>query len=107
MTKQDTNYVIRAYQAADIEPVMTVWRAANDLAHPFLKADFVAEVEVAIRQVYVPQAETYVLDEAGRVIGFITLLGNEIGGLFVDPRSIRRSDPPDRGRGALDHCRWQ
>ena len=100
MTKQHTNYVIRAYQAADIEPVMTVWRAANDLAHPFLKADFVAGVEVAIRQVYVSQAETYVLEEAGQVLGFIALLGNGIGGLFVDPKHHGQGC----GRFLVDHA---
>lgn len=100
MTKQDANYVIRVYEPADIEPVMAIWSEANALAHPFLKADFVAEVEQAIRQIYVPKAETYVLEEAGQIIGFIALLGNEIGGLFLDPTRHGRG----YGRALVDHA---
>ncbi|MDU9002240.1 GNAT family N-acetyltransferase [Sedimentitalea todarodis] len=76
---------IRAYREGDIELVMAAWRNANALAHPFLTAGFVAELEQDIRHTYVPMAETYVLEENGDVVGFIALLGNEIGGLFLDP----------------------
>ncbi|MGR3616710.1 MAG: GNAT family N-acetyltransferase [Paracoccaceae bacterium] len=80
-----SNFIIRAYQPADIEPVMDAWKRANALAHPFLPQDFVDEVEQAIRDIYVPTAETYVCSVDGQVVGFIALLGNEIGGLFLDP----------------------
>lgn len=79
------NISIRAYREDDIEPVMVAWRNANAVAHPFLSDDFVSELEQAIRHIYVPKAETYVLEENGHVIGFIALLGNDIGGLFLDP----------------------
>lgn len=79
------NITIRTYRKKDIEPVMVAWRKANALAHPFLSTGFVAELEQAIRHTYVPMAETYVLEESGVVVGFIALLGNEIGGLFLDP----------------------
>lgn len=76
---------IRRYRAEDLEPVMVAWRHANALAHPFLSEAYVAQVEQEVRDIYVPSAETYVLEEDGVVIGFIALLENEIGGLFLDP----------------------
>ncbi|UXX84839.1 GNAT family N-acetyltransferase [Roseovarius pelagicus] len=91
---------IRAYHADDIEPVMAAWRGANALAHPFLATDFVAEVEQAIRNIYVPQAETYVLEVDGAVVGFIALLGAEIGGLFLDPAQHGNG----YGRAMVDHA---
>lgn len=91
---------IRAYHEADIESVMSAWRDANALAHPFLSTDFVSTLEHAIRHTYVPMAETYVLEENGKVIGFIALLGNEIGGLFLAPSRHRRG----YGKALIDHA---
>lgn len=82
----DTSRTIRPYQAEDIEPVIDVWQRANALAHPFLSEDFVAGVHRAMRDIYLPNAETYLLEVGGNVVGFIALIGNEIGGLS----SIRR-----------------
>ncbi|MEP4036557.1 GNAT family N-acetyltransferase [Pseudophaeobacter sp.] len=92
--------VIRAYRPEDLEPVMAVWKAANALAHPFLKKGFVAEVERSIREGFLPISETYVLEDAEQVIGFIALMGNQIGGLFLDPACHGRG----YGRALVDHA---
>ncbi|MDO6587416.1 GNAT family N-acetyltransferase [Salipiger sp. 1_MG-2023] len=96
----DTTRTIRPYQAEDIEAVIGVWQRANALAHPFLAADFVAEVHQAMRDIYLPNAETHVLELDGRVAGFIALIGNEIGGLFLDPALHGRG----HGRALVDHA---
>ncbi len=100
-------YLLRAYRPEDLEPVMGAWRRANALAHPFLTDAFVARLEEDVRDIYVPSAETYVLEERGEVleergevVGFITLLGAEIGGLFVDPSRHRRG----YGMALVDHA---
>lgn len=93
-------YGLRAYRPEDLEPVMAAWRSANALAHPFLADAFVAGLEQDVRDIYVPNAETYVLEERGEVVGFITLLGAEIGGLFVDPSRHRRG----YGIALVDHA---
>lgn len=91
---------IRGYRPNDIEPVMRVWRDANALAHPFLAEAYVTKVEDEVRNLCVPNAETYVLIEQGEVVGFIALLGNEIGGLFVDPSRHGSG----YGRALVDHA---
>jgi putative acetyltransferase len=91
---------IREYLSDDLESVMGVWLRANALAHPFLAEAYVAQVEREIRDLYVPSAETYVLEEEGRVIGFIALLESEIGGLFVDPSKHGMG----YGKALVDHA---
>lgn len=39
-----------------------------------------------IANVYLPNAGTWVWESDGRVVGFISLPGNEVGGIFVDPK---------------------
>ncbi len=95
-----TKTTIRRYCPEDLEPVMAAWRRANALAHPFLNEVYVTQVEQEVRDLYVPSAETYVVEEEGKVFGFVALLGNEIGGLFVDPSKHGRG----YGKALVDHA---
>ena len=38
-----------------------------------------------MRETYIPGSETWVYEKKGKIMGFISMMGNEIGGLFVDP----------------------
>ena len=77
--------MIRPYRDTDIDDVIEIWLAASRLAHPFLSEEFLESEKDTIREVHMAQAESWVWEEDGRVWGFISLLGNEIGGLFVSP----------------------
>ncbi|WP_298868654.1 GNAT family N-acetyltransferase, partial [uncultured Gimesia sp.] len=77
--------IIRKYQAADLDDLMSAWESASRLAHPFLKEDFLDQERHNIPNLYLPNAETWVVEEAGQVIGFIALMGNEVGAIFVKP----------------------
>ncbi len=77
--------MIRKYKESDIENVIKIWYDASALAHPFLKAAFVEKVKRDMRELYLPNALTWVYEEDGEVIGFVSMLENEIGGLFVNP----------------------
>ena len=76
---------IRKYQPADCEEVLNVWALASALAHPFLSPQFLARERIDIPKLYLPRAETWVWEAVGHVVGFMSLLGNEIGALFVAP----------------------
>ncbi len=95
-----SDITIRAYRSDDIESVMEVWRRGNALAHAFLTEAYVAQVERDIRDIYMPNAETYVVEVDGYVVGFIALLENEIGGLFLDPSKHGKG----YGRAMVDHA---
>jgi len=77
--------MIRKYIEEDIEEIMSIWIQASNLAHPFLDSTFVNKVKNDMRNVYIPNSETWVYEENNSVIGFISMIGNEIGGLFVLP----------------------
>lgn len=81
--------MIREYRPADCETLLDVWARASAVAHPFLDPAFLETERGNIRDLYLPKSETWVWEADGRVVGFVSLLGNEIGGLFVDPRYHR------------------
>jgi putative acetyltransferase len=77
--------MIREYEPKDTDALISIWEKANAMAHPFLLKTFVAQVKEDIRNVYLPNAETWVREENRQPAGFIAMIGNEIGGLFLDP----------------------
>lgn len=91
--------MIRAYRPADTDALIAIWEKANAMAHPFLPETFVAQVKEDMRNIYLPNAETWVLEEGGRPIGFIAMIDNEIGGLFLDPDHHGKG----AGRAMVDH----
>jgi putative acetyltransferase len=93
--------MIRAYRPRDSSSILDVWAAASALAHLFLPVAVVAAERHDIADVHLATAETWVWETDGRAVGFIAMLGNEIGGLFVDPDHHGRGI----GRALVDHVR--
>ena len=86
MTHQNNHSLtIRRYEDKDINAVISAWENASLLAHPFLSPAFMEEERGNIRDVYMPVAETWVAEYEGKVIGYIALLGDEVGAIFVQP----------------------
>lgn len=77
--------MIRDYRAADIDQVLTIWLSASIQAHDFVpEAFWVSQVE-AMRDAYLPAAETRVFEEAGQVSGFYCLVEAALAAIFVSP----------------------
>jgi len=93
--------MIREYRSDDRDAVLTIWAAASAVAHPFLTDEFLSIERRDIADLHLPVAETWVWEVAGRVAGFISLVGNEVGGLFVHPELHGRGI----GRALVDHAR--
>ena len=79
------NLVIREYEQDDLADVLRAWETASAIAHPFLTEEFLAQERRNIPELYLPNAETWVAERDGKVIGFIALLGNEVGAIFLNP----------------------
>jgi putative acetyltransferase len=77
--------MIRKYKAADLEAVMTNWYNAQSIAHPFLSEQFIEKVKIMMKDIFIPNSKTWVYEKEGELIGFIAMMNNEIGGLFVNP----------------------
>ena len=78
-------HIIRKYETTDLDSVLSAWENTQKIAHSFLKEDFQTQEKKNIQELYLPNADTWVVEENHQVVGFIALIGDEIGGLFLQP----------------------
>ncbi len=79
-------HTIRQYTDNDLNCILSCWENASKIAHPFLSREFLDRERYNIPNLYLPNADTWVADINGAVVGFIALLGNEVGAIFVEPK---------------------
>ncbi len=82
--------MLRPYEDRDLAAVLDVWHRASLVAHSFLPADFFSAERRLIAEQWLPMSETTVFESSGRVVGFISMVGDEVGGLFVHPEYQRQ-----------------
>lgn len=95
----DTWAVIRPYNSNDLDDVLDAWYLASLQAHPFLGDDFLDAERERLAKVWLPASETSVFQKSGRVAGFVSMVGNEVGGIFVSPKHQNQGI----GHALLDH----
>ena len=76
---------VRQYTESDLESVLDSWEVATRLAHEFMTDDFIAQERKNVADLYLPNADTWVVAIDGEVRGFIALMGNEVGAIFLQP----------------------
>jgi putative acetyltransferase len=76
---------IRQYEDSDLEAVLSSWGRATRLAHPFMTEVFLAQEKINTAEIYLPNTDTWVIEIEGEVTGFIALMGNEVGAIFLQP----------------------
>lgn len=82
---------IRPMSVEDTERVLEIWLDASILAHDFIAATYWRSNLSAMRDIYLPHAQTSVLykkslDHSSESIkGFISMVEERIAALFVDP----------------------
>ena len=77
--------MIRKHTEQDLSQIIDVWYQSSTLAHPFLDPAFVEKVRSDMTNLYIPGSDTWVYEINDTIVGFISMIGNEIGGLFVLP----------------------
>lgn len=83
---ENITLVIRPFDAAtDLKRLSNIWFEASMRAHPFIGERRLIEQRGLIEGEYLPKAETSVACLDGEAVGFISLLGSFIGGIFVAP----------------------
>ena len=93
--------MIRRYKVKDLNELLGAWYSASKVGHPFLSKAFFEQERKNIAEFFLPKSETWVYEQAGKVIAFISLHDNEVGGLFVDAAYQRQAI----GRALLDHVK--
>jgi putative acetyltransferase len=76
---------VRQYVDSDLNSVLSSWEAATRLAHPFMTDEFIAQERNNVAEIYLPNTDTWVVELNGEVEGFIALMGNEVGAIFLQP----------------------
>lgn len=84
------NYRIRQYEENDLHEVVSTWDKASEIGHPFFDKAFQAQERKNLAALYLPNADTWVVEIDNHVVGFISLIGNEVGGLFLNPQYHRK-----------------
>ncbi len=77
--------MIRKHKEQDLNQIINIWYQSSTLAHPFLSSAFVEKVKSDMTNMYIPDSETWVYEIDNLIVGFISMMGDEIGGLFVLP----------------------
>lgn len=84
--------LIREAGAGDIDAIVDLWLAASHEAHCFIPYEFWSSQADDMRDVYLPNSDTYVVcDDPGTVLGFVSISGGHVAALFVDPAHQCRS----------------
>jgi putative acetyltransferase len=95
----DTLDVIRPYTDEDLADVLDVWYLASLDSHSFVGDDFFDIERQQIAEQWLPASETSVFEIDGRVVGSVSMIGNEVGGIFVTPEHQHRGI----GRALMAH----
>ncbi len=77
--------IIRQYKTTDLDNVLNSWEVSTRLAHAFMEDEFIAQERNNVEHMYLPNTDTWVAEIDGVVKGFIALMGNEVGALFLLP----------------------
>jgi putative acetyltransferase len=52
--------------------------------------EFIAQERINVAESYMPNTDTWVVAIDGNVVGFIALMGNEVGALFLNQSFMAR-----------------
>jgi len=77
--------MVRRLKDSDIDRVLGIWLDASVRAHDFMEKEFWESRLPEMRDIYLPASETYVSVQKGEVKGFLSLHGDTLAALFVDP----------------------
>ncbi|OEH84668.1 hypothetical protein BHU72_08575 [Desulfuribacillus stibiiarsenatis] len=77
---------IKKFEQKYTKDIIDVWYRSTTKGQSFISEEFWQKHKATVQDVYLPQAETWlIVNEEDQCLGFISLLGNFIGGLFVSP----------------------
>ncbi|MCE5229534.1 N-acetyltransferase [bacterium] len=79
--------MIRRFMPSDMEQVLSIWLEASIKAHDFVAKEFWESKMSDMRNVYIPNSETYVFSDSGSIKGFLSLSGDVLAAIFVTPGS--------------------
>lgn len=77
--------MIRNIQDVDLEKVLDIWLETSLVAHDFIESNYWVSKKNDMRNVYIPNSETYVYENEAGICGFFSLCENTLAAIFVKP----------------------
>lgn len=74
--------MIRIFEFRDLDRIMEIWLEGNLSVHPFIEEAYWRQNFEAVKSI-LSNAEVYVYEEGGQILGFIGLDAEYILGIFV------------------------
>lgn len=81
--------MIRLFEFQDLNKIMELWLQGNKRAHAFINTEYWDKKFDSVKSI-IPNAEVYVYEENGEILGFIGMEADYIAGLFVSEEYRRR-----------------
>ena len=77
--------MIRKIEPEEINDVLDIWINASIQAHNFIDKEFWESKLDDMREIYIPNSETYIYKENEIIMGFFSLHGDMLAAMFVSP----------------------
>lgn len=77
--------MIRKLIPLDLDAVLDIWLNASIIAHDFIPKEYWQDKIQDMKTIYLPSSESYVLEHQNKIVGFVSLVENQIAAIFVDP----------------------
>lgn len=75
--------MIRPLGISDMDTVLRIWKTSNLQAHSFVPSGY-WERNVELVRKAMSEAEVWIYESDGRIVGFVGLAGDYIAGIFVE-----------------------
>ncbi|WP_339165131.1 N-acetyltransferase [Siminovitchia sp. FSL H7-0308] len=74
---------IRKIKLNELDRLVDIWYEASIDAHEFIEQAYWKSQRKAMRETYLPMADTYVISVGKQITGFISMVENDVAALFV------------------------
>lgn len=74
--------MIRKMELRDLDAVMKIWLDSNEQVHDFVPEEYWKNHFEEVRSI-LPEAEVYVYESEGKIVGFAGMMEDYIAGIFV------------------------
>ena len=93
--------MIRRLDPAEVDDLIDVWLTSTIPGQSFLSESHWRAMERDVRDQLLPVAETWVVEEDGKLVAFMSVIDDLIGGLFTHPDHQGHG----HGRALVEHAR--
>ena len=74
---------IRRLEQKDIDKVVELWYDTSVIAHDFIPAEYWENNREVMSKEYLPNSETYLVEQDNEILGFVAMVDNFLAAIFV------------------------